>query len=158
MTYVEVRLTAVQAREAWYVGGLRQRQAVGQGRTDQHGLDPVMGLEVHAQGAAGEMAVALALGVHWAAPVNTYRRGGDVGVWQVRTRSEHWYDLLLRPNDRPNDVYLLATGKLPTFRVHGWITARDGMLPRLRAEHGGRVAAYFVPKDLLHPLGTLPLR
>lgn len=128
----------------------RQSEAVRMNLPDRHGYSGD-GLKVHIQGAAGEYAVASAIGVEWDATVNTFKYGGDVGSLQVRTRSNHAWDLILRKDDRPDDTFYLVTGEPPHLRIVGSITARDGMVDEHIARHGGRPAAWFVPHAALKP-------
>lgn len=149
---VEVQLSAAELFLAACVGVQRHIQALREGRADRHGANADAGWSLHIEGAAGEMAFAKVAGLYWQAPVGTFRRGGDVGDVQVRTRSTHTYELIVRESDRPDDVFVLVTGRSPTFRVHGWIRARDAQRPEWLAGHGGRPPAYFVPQSALVPL------
>ncbi len=133
-----------------HIGALRDRRA------DQHGATRDNGWTLHIEGAAGEMATARALGRYWGAPIGTYKRGGDVGAVQVRTRCSDDYDLLIRDRDRADDVFVLVTGLAPNFTVRGWIYGHEARRDEWRKEHGGRPAAWFVPQSALHPLRTLP--
>lgn len=115
------------------------------------------GWDIHIQGALGEMAVAKALNVYWSGSVNTFA-ACDLPGLQVRTRSRHWYDLIVRSRDSDDEPFILVTGECPTFTVHGWIYGRDAKKPKWLREYGNRPAAYFVPQGALRPLKALNKR
>lgn len=78
-----------------------------------------------------------------------------MGALQIRTRDKPDYDLLIRPDASPDDVYVLVTGRAPRFNVVGWIVARDAMRPEWSQTYGSRPAAYFVPQEALHDMDAL---
>lgn len=142
------------------VGVRRQIEAFRAGRQDQHGATSAevggrgRGWHLHIEGAAGEMAVAKALNRHWSASVNTFKVGGDVGRVQVRTRSRHDYELIVRPEERDTDAFILVTGIAPAFRVHGWCYGREAKREEWRQNHGGHGAAFFVPASALRTIAV----
>lgn len=153
MSPLQVTLTVAEARIAASIGIERQLQALQLNLNPGHGaLDT---WSIHIEGAAGELAAAKALGVYWPATVGTFHTQGDLapGV-EVRTRSRHDYELLIRDDDPEDAIYILVTGKLPHYRVHGYA---DGNYrkPEHRKTHGGRPAAYFIPHSDLHDITTL---
>jgi hypothetical protein len=138
------------------IGVTRHLEALLAARPDAYGYDAARdGWGDHIEGACGELAVAQLLGWTWEATINTFKVGGDVGDVQVRTRSRHYYDLLIRPDARPTDCYVLVTGRCPRYRVHGWIRAGDAMRPEWLHTYGGRPPAYFGPATALSPLAAL---
>lgn len=155
---VAVRLSWPEVWQAVSIGALRHISALRQGRPDRHGYDGGQGWTIHIEGAAGEIAVAKALDRFWAAPVNTYKVGGDVGPIQVRTRSRANYELLVRPDDLDGATFVHVTGQIPRFVVHGWLTGTEAKRPEFLQEHGGRPPAYFVPRSCLHPIEQLSTR
>lgn len=111
--------------------------------------------ERHVLGALGECAFAKATNRYWSGSVNTFK-AADVGAnIQVRTRSQHSYDLIVRDSDADDDVYVLVTGGPADFTVHGWVVARDAKRPEFRADYGGYGHAYFVPQSALRPIDPL---
>jgi hypothetical protein len=113
------------------------------------------GLALHFEGACGEMAFAKATNRYWSGSVDTFRLA-DIGTAiQVRTRSNHSWDLLVRPSDADDDLFVLVTGWAPDYQVHGWIAGAAAKRPEWLKEYGGRPPAYFVPKDKLKSLGSL---
>lgn len=151
---VQVTLTPTESRAAILTGAERQIDALARGLRDRAGTgDDTWTL--HIEGAAGEMAAAKALGRYWQMPVATFKHGGDVGDLQIRTRSHHSFELIVRDDDRDTDVFLLVTGRIPRFQVHGWIRGGDAKRAEWRKQHGEREAAYFVPQNELRPLVEL---
>lgn len=154
--------TALSVTLNWYelwmatqVGVKRHLEALQRNLPDRHGCDPDDGWSVHIEGAAGEMAAAKAMNRFYSGSVNTFRDGGDVGAIQVRTRSKDGYELIVRANDRDSDVFVLVVGRAPVYRVMGWMRGQDAKRAEWRKEHGGRVAAYFVPTAALRAMGEL---
>ena len=147
---IDVVLTINEAKLAASVGMHRHMEAISHGLPDKHGFTAEDGWTIHIQGAAGEIAAAKALNRYWNGSVNTFKRGGDVGKLQVRTRSRMDYDLIVRPDDRDSDVFILVLGGIPSFRVAGWILGSDAKCEAWLQTHGNRPAAYFVPQESLH--------
>lgn len=111
---------------------------------------------IHVLGACGECAFAKATGRYWSGGVNTFRASADIGgSIEVRTRSKHTYDLIVRDNDSDSSAYVLVTGGPKDFVVHGWIRGADAKCGEFLANHGNHGAAYFVPKSALRPLSEL---
>jgi hypothetical protein len=147
---VNVRLTWSEALLGATIGVQRQLEALAKGRPDSHGFDGLDGWSKHVEGACGELAVAKVLDKYWGGTVNTFKDGGDIGAAiQVRTRTKDYYDLIVRDDDKPEDVFVLVVGKAPSFRVVGWIRGRDAKQPAWIQHHGNRPAAYFVPQAQL---------
>jgi len=136
------------------VGKERQAEAIRMGLEDKHGFEGD-GEAIHINGAGGECAFAEAMGVEWAGHVNTFKKGGDVLHYQIRTRSRHWYDLIVREDDDPEAIFVHVTGELPEYFVAGWIRGRDARLGEWRRAYAGREEAWFVPKNGLFSLSIL---
>jgi hypothetical protein len=148
-----IQLTWHEAAMASEVGRLRQLVSVKAGRLDQHGFAGD-GWSEHIEGACGEQAVAKALNVYWDGSIDSFKRDDLPGL-QVRTRSRHDWDLIVRPNDPDQAVFVLVTGRCPSYLVQGWIRGCDAKRPDWLKNHGGRPAAYFVPRTALHQLSEL---
>lgn len=148
---VEVTLTAYELEMAAIQGMRRQIEAVQKGLGHIAGYEGI-GWDIHIEGAAGELAFAKSINRYWSGSVNTFKTGGDVGSVQVRTRSKHSYELLVRDQDRDDDLFVLVTGVSPNFKVWGYITGREAKQGQWRQTHGGRPPAYFVPHAALTPL------
>lgn len=132
------------------IGTTRHIAALKRGLQDRHGCNCEAGWQVHIEGACGELAVAKVVKLYWGGSVNTFKNGGDVGEYQVRTRSRHEYELIVRPDDNEESVYWLVTGIAPRYCVHGWILGRAAKRNEWWKTHGGREGAWFVPpSDLM---------
>lgn len=149
-----VFLTDEELKLADSIGNLRQDESEKDGRRAAHGFN---GNEraCHVLGARGELAVAKALGLQWDATVNTFHNRGDVGDIEVRTRTNHSYDLLVRADDADDRRFVLVIGIDRVFSIYGWKRGADAKLKRWIASYGNRPEAYFVPKDRLEPLHSL---
>mgnify|MGYP003108476325 FL=1 len=111
----------------------------------------------HIEGACGEIAVAKLMGKYWGGSINTFKNGGDIDStgWEVRTRSEHDYDLIVRHDDPDGRVFILVTGQSPEYLVWGWIRSEDAKKEEWQKNYGGHGAAFFVPKEALRQMGDL---
>jgi hypothetical protein len=100
--------------------------------------------------------------------VNTFKIGGDVGSYQVRTRRHSSARLIVRELDRDNDIFVLvlpldASGRdhalvsHPNWRMSGWIRGEDAKRFEWRDDPRERGAAYFVPQSALNLMLTLPM-
>jgi hypothetical protein len=150
-----VVLSWPEAMLAISVGVRRRVECLRKGIGDKYGFngDP---WQTNIEGACGEMALAKFLGVYWDGSVNNFF-GDDLpsGI-QVRTRRDHGHGLLVREADNDDRPYVLLTGELPQYRVHGWMMGRDAKQRQWLHSYGGRTPAYFVPQSALHPIDKLP--
>jgi len=145
-----VRLTADQVFLAAAVGVKRQYYAMERNLRDKKSVNAREGWTLHIEGAAGELAACLAMGIEWPATVNAGKAPDAWEHLEIRRRIEQWYDLAIRDGDRPERLYVLVAGQIPLFRVVGWIKGRNGMIPQYRKDPNGRGEAWFVPQaDLL---------
>ena len=146
----QVTLTNYELFAAAIVGVRRHIEALQDGLTPNAGFDGE-GWEIHIQGACGEQAYAKYEDRFWSGSVNTFKSGGDVGLTQIRTRSKSDYDLIVREADRDDDYFVLVIGTAPTFKIVGWIQAKDAKQPQYLKEYGGRPPAFFIPQAKLQP-------
>lgn len=136
------------------IGRLRQLASIRRGSVHKYGFAG-SGWTEHIEGACGEMVVCKFLGIYWDGSVDTFK-AADVGAnIQVRTRSLHSYELIVRSDDADNEMYVLVTGKCPTYQIHGYITGSDAKKREYLQTHGNRPAAYFVPHRALSPADEL---
>jgi hypothetical protein len=115
-------------------------------------------LRLHTLGAAGEMAVASYLGLAGHVFQETTARRGSCDLphnIDVKTRSRHYYDLVVQLDEEPNKILVLVTIENKETRLHGWIRSQDAMQEKRRNECVKNRPAYFVPKSALHPLSLL---
>lgn len=146
----QVVLSDSEMKIAALVGTNRNTEAISKGLLDKHGFKGD-GWSVNIEGACGELAFAKFANQYWNGSVNTFKSGGDVGKLQVRTRSDHSYDLIIRPDDRDSDYFILVTGQAPVFRVRGFILAGDAKrMTDCIQTHGGRPPAWFIPSNRLN--------
>lgn len=151
-----VKLTGYEMTIAAVAGCIRHIASLQAGRKDKHGAEP-NGWQLHIEGALGELAAAKATGAYWSGSVNTFK-DADLGRnVQVRTRSLHHYELLVRDCDGDDDVFILVTGVAPNYVVHGWLYGREAKREDWLAGHGGREPAYFAPHQALRPIEDLPM-
>jgi hypothetical protein len=152
-----VKLESYEVDLGTFVGKRRYEESLRMGKKDAYGFNKSADVSrmIDVEGACGEVAFAKAMNFYYSGSVNTFKKGGDVGRIQVRTRSRHDYDLLIRNNDNDSSVFVLVTGKIPEYIVHGWIYAKECKKKEYLKDYGNRPAAYFVPKSILKPLNTL---
>ena len=83
----------------------------------------------------------------------------DVGwLVEVRTRTEPWHDLILRPPDRADLPYILAICYgLRRVDLVGWTMGSEGKRPEFWKQPNNRPPAYFVPQKHLQPMHALLL-
>ena len=145
---IEVTLEYYEVAQAAHVGQLRNLSAMSRGYETKI---PGREWQAHIEGACGEIAVAKAAGKYWGGSINTFKDGGDIAStgWEVRTRSSHDHDLIIRDSDPDGRVFILVTGLSPTFRIHGWIKSEDAKREEWRKDYGGHGLAYFLPQKLL---------
>lgn len=112
----------------------------------------------HIIGCVGELAVAKALGVSWTGSVDTFRSVADLGKnIQVRHRKNPDFDLIVRGNDKDNDVFILSRGLPPgAIEVVGWILGRDAKREEWIKDYGNyNRKAHFIPSNELHSIESL---
>jgi hypothetical protein len=148
---ITVTLDWAEVMRAAQVGLRRQVEALRDGKRDRAGFKGD-GWGIHIEGALGECAYAKAMNVYWSGHSNVYHTIPDVGTAEVRCRSRHDYELLIRRDDPDDRPFVLVTGSCPDFRVVGWIKGEDAKRPEWLQTHGNRPGAYFVPHHALTPI------
>ena len=131
-------------------GANRNLVSMKDGRKAAHGLlasDP--GWNNHIHGMCGEMAVAKVLGVYFEPTINTFKKADIGDSVQVKTRTSHTYDLIVRRDDCDAHWFVLVTGVGFEFRVWGAILGKDARRAEYLKDHGNRERAWFVPKENL---------
>lgn len=113
--------------------------------------------QAHIEGACGEIAAAKATGKYWGGSIGTFKAQGDLDGcgWEVRTRSRHDFDLIVRDDDADDRIFILVTGYAPNYSVRGWILAADAKRDEWRKDYGGHGPAYFVPMSSLRDMREL---
>lgn len=150
---IEITLSPEELMMCATVAAQRHVESLVSGRQDRHGAassDNRLGH--HFEGACGELALCKAKNMHWGGTVNSFK-GADVGRnIQVRTRSRHDWDLIVRTDDSDLDWFVLVTGQAPDFTLRGYIKGRDAKRQEWLRDHGGHGDAYFVPQSALTPI------
>lgn len=142
--------------QAALVGVMRQMHNLKHGRADRYGASPDDAWRYHIEGACGELALAKHLRTYWNGALGNLK-AADVGSkFEVRTRSQHTYDLPLHPTDVSDHCYVLITGRAPRMALRGWCWGHEGMLDRWWSDPAGGRPAFFVPRGELHSIATLP--
>lgn len=144
-----VRLEPYEITNAAMVGVLRQVAAIRSNLKDRFGYNRNTPWEDHIRGALGELAFSKWARTYWAPSVNTFENADIGDRWQIRTRSEPWHDLIVRPTDSDNQWFVLVIGTNDTWTIKGGIVGIDAKKPEYIADHGGRDEAYFVPASKL---------
>lgn len=159
---IDIVLSRHEYEIAAYIGSQRQEEAVRMGLKDQHGLEfgGKNPLRCHIEGAAGELACSRALNVYWTPSVNTFKAPDLLDMLQIKTRGEHRYDLLVRPHDADDQLFVLVTHESQDpgdllYRIHGYLSGAEAKKSKFMKTYGGRAPAYFVPKPELRPINDL---
>jgi len=117
-----------------------------------------LALRYHLLGAAGEMAVAVLLGMEDQLYQETEAKRGSSDLppnIDIKTRSKHYYDLIVQLDESPSKILVLVTIENRTTLIHGWINSKDAMKEQWKKDPAGGRMAYFVPKTNLQPLSLL---
>lgn len=152
-----VTLTEEEWKRAGRVGLDRNISSVLKGLTHRNGMDSADAYRAHIEGACGELAVAKMLGMqdywHGEENIDTFRRKADVlGNIEVKTRSRHDYELLIRQYDMENldgeKLFVHVTGTAPNFMIRGWLssaTLTEDPTRWWKTIINNRPPAWFVP-------------
>lgn len=152
---VDIVLDPAEVAMAASIGVHRNSYAIDHKLRQNHGMTGD-GWAEHIEGASGELALAKHLKMYYGGAHLAFK-GPDLGLrYQVRTRSKAWYQLIVRPDDSDNDIFVLVTGKCPIFKIRGWILGKDAKKPEWEQTYGNRPPAFFVPQEFLNPITTLP--
>lgn len=157
--YVEVTLTDLEMRFAQLTGKARHDESHGK-RRDNIGntVTAEHSLKVHMVGAAGEIAAAKVLGLYWCPSIGTFHKADLGRNIQVRTRSHHGYDLVIRDGDCDKDIFVLVTREPGSrlFRVGGWLRCDYARaVGRYITRTAGREPCWFVDGANLRPISEL---
>lgn len=143
-------MDAVIELENWeiYTAGtvaiIRRVECIRKQNRPNHGADSDKEWQMEIEGCLGEYALSKFLNLRWCGKGSATMP--DVGEVDVRTRSRHDYDLILHPKDPDDRVFWLVTGKNGSYRIRGWILAKDGKQEKYWKDPSGKNRwAYFVP-------------
>ena len=116
---------------------------------DQWGMD--------IESAAAEAVVAKYLNCYWSP--GGVQATADVGESvQVRWSSREGARLILHEKDNDDQAFVLVTGALPRFELHGWVYGREAKAPGLWEDPGTGRPAFFVAQKYLKPMTELRLQ
>lgn len=160
-----IELSHSEIIHAVFGGAMRQIENIidpARRRQDKHGAEHVDGWGAHIDGALGELAFAKSRGAYWAG-VGLFRGpdlefvGGQTRI-QIRTSPSHAGSLIVRTTDDDGDAFVLVTGRIPTFRIRGWLYGYEAKKPiHWTDKNTGRPPAWFVPADQLRSIESLEL-
>ena len=148
---MEIELTLYEMEMAATVGLKRRADSIAKKRKGHKRGSWSKDIE----GACAEYVVAKALDKCWNGSVNTFKEIADVGDIEVRHTELTDGSLIIRTGDDPEAVYVLVTGACPTFKIRGWIKAKDGMDRKYMKNPGNAGVAFFVPFDMLNKIEDL---
>lgn len=115
-------------------------------------------LAIHKIGAVGEVAVASYLGLEAGLFREQFASRGSYDLpygIDVKTRSNHNYDLIIMPREKPDKRLVLVTSQFDKILIHGWCVAGECMRPEFWSDPAGGRPAYFVPKSKLRDIADL---
>ena len=150
---MNIHLTEEEIKHAISVGCARQMSSIKKNLKNANGFE---GDEwgVNIEGAMGELATAKALNMNWDATVDTFKANDLEGI-QVRTRSNHYWDLIIRPNDDDEAIWVLVTGKNGKYVVRGWCYGHEGKKKQWLKDYANRPPAYFIPQKFLKSINLI---
>ena len=157
-----VILDAYQWAEASEIGRRRDASSKAKGQQGRAGQSADRSLQNHIDGAAAEMAVCIALGLQWAAHIDTYLTEPDVevpGLGGVEVKWTSGTGLIVRENEQREQIHVLVTGAGPIKRIVGWLDVEG--LRALKASPktdfgNGRAPAWLKPIEELNDWGLFP--
>ena len=114
-------------------------------------------LDIHLLGAAGEVAVASYLNLkHELFKERQAKRDSDdLPGMDVKTRSNHSYDLIVQKRSDHSKKFILVTIANQTTLLHGWAYGEECMKDGFWADPARGRPAYFVPQAALRSMETL---
>lgn len=157
---MEVELTKYELKYAEYIAKMRNTEALKVGKKNKFGLPNTEDddLQIHKIGAAGEMALAKAMNWYFNGHINTYKIGYDVYKTQVRTATKSSHRLIVREDDKSDDIFVLVLkdeNNEQKFQIKGWLKGSQAKNNKyLQNPHNWKLA-YFVPQSELNPISTL---
>lgn len=153
MPQVKISLRQGEMLQAGTVGLLRRIMSVDKLNDQMHSPD-ANPWQIDIEGAMAELAFAKATGMFWSAGINTFK-APDVGRVQIRSTPKKDNSLIIRSNDKDDDVFVLVIGSAPDYTIAGWIRGREGKDPQWVRSPNGGASAYFVPQSHLRPIQEL---
>jgi hypothetical protein len=147
-----IELDWMDVAVAAYVGALRQIKHRKANHMHRWNAPMDNGWTRDIEGACAEKAAAKSLGNYWFDGADGKT---DVGPYQVRHTTVEHGRLVLHPEDKDDEIFILVVGRAPTFRIVGWCLGRDGKNPSYWSDPTGGRPAFFVPNNALHAMDKL---
>lgn len=154
---MEVALTDSELLMAANVGVMRRISSIKQKLKNIMKISEYEKWGIDICGAFGEMAVAKALGLYWEGGVDTFK-APDIGTFQVRSSRHENGRLIVRNNDKDEDIFILVVGKAPNYEIVGWIKGAEAKCDAYLDDPNNLRPAWFVPQEDLHPISELKER
>lgn len=151
-----VTLSDDEMRRSAVDGFERQLEAVHMGLEPAAGLDPdnePLHIGLHIFGDMRERAYAKGINRLFVSRINNFSGADFDERTQIRGRRLDWHELIVRPYDNPDHIYVLVNGRMPNFKIIGELLGLDCMNPSWLKTHGNRAPAHFVPHSALKPVG-----
>jgi hypothetical protein len=144
----------MEVAAAAMTGVLRQIKHRSKGDNHKWKAPLAGGWERDIEGACAEKFAAKRLGAYWFDGTNGET---DVGLHQVRHTALLNGRLMLHPEDKDNEVFVLVVGRAPAFELIGWCFGREGKRQEYWEDPtGGDRWAFFVPRGVLHSMADIP--
>lgn len=129
------------------------------GVREKHGaVSELGGFDYHFAGCIGELATAKHCNYYWTGGVGNFTVRDVGGQLQVRARTRASYELPLHPEDKDEDIFVLAhvvAASLPRVRLSGWLRGQEGKQPQFWKDLGNGRPAFFVPIERLGSMADL---
>jgi len=149
-----VTLTPAEQMIAAIVGVFRVIACIQDGRKNRFG-EKGAGWLRHTEGAIAEQCVSKLFDIHWKNSVNTFKSEPDVGKYQVRGTTRPDGRLILHPDDKDEEIFILVIiGNGLAHDVIGWCTGKEGKQQQFWETFTGR-PCFFVPRDALWSMEEL---
>jgi hypothetical protein len=142
---ISIPLTSNELVAAGTIGVLRRVSSLQNKRADRN-LGP-SDWSADIDGAAAEMALAKYLNVFCVPLINSFK-AADVDGYQVRSTTRANGRMIIRPDDKDEDDFILVITKAPIFILVGTINCKAGKMDEFWEQD-----AWWVPQDRL---GDLP--
>jgi hypothetical protein len=134
------------------------RQNIGYGWNYDKNFE--IGVKDSVQGALAEQAFAKKLNIYYSSHVNYFNepdlKYNDKNI-QIRSQTPKKTNfLIVRPNAKDNDIYVLIINRTPEFIIAGGLTAREAKKPEFLTDFGlQRPKVYAVPLEKLKDVTQL---
>jgi hypothetical protein len=147
-----VTLTPLEQAQAQLVA--EARATASKDKPNRHGLK-VKSWDQELNAAAAELAVAKLTGRYWCGGVNTFKDEDVYGGLQVRHSTYDNGNLIVRDPDNSDHYFVLVTGHIPNFSVHGYLPGWKAKEYVYWGTKNDRDCAWWVPQNDVFDIGDL---